>query len=51
MYQKLKFDDLFRISDYIYTIYRIQEMAFKPCTQQSGGGKSQEDKQLKFAPQ
>ena len=31
--------------------FRIQEMAFKLCTQQSVGGKSQEGKQLKFAPQ
>ena len=48
MHQKLKFDDSFQILDYKF---RIQEMAVKLCTQQSAGGKSQEDKQLKFAPQ
>ena len=43
MHQKLKFDNPFRIQ------ITIQEMAFR-LTKQSGGGKSQEDKQLKFAP-
>ena len=45
MHQKLKFDNPFRIQ------FTIQEMAFRLCTKQSAGGKSQEDKQLKFAPQ
>jgi len=30
--------------------FEIQEMAFKLCTLQSAGGKSQESEQLKFAP-
>ena len=33
------------------TIHSIQEMVFRLCTNQSPGGKSQEDKQLKIAPQ
>ena len=45
MHQKLKFDNLFWIQ------FTIQEMAFRLCTKQSAGRKSQEDKQLKFAPQ
>ena len=45
MHQKLKFANPFRIQ------FRIQEMAFKLCTQQSTGRKSQEGKKLKFAPQ
>ena len=44
MHQKLKFDNRFWIQ------LTIQEMAFRLCTPQSVGGKSQEDKQLKFAP-
>ena len=44
MHQKLKFDNPFRIQ------FMIQEMAFRICTKQSAGGKSQEDKQLKYAP-
>ena len=43
MHQKLKFDNLFWIQ------FTIQEMAFRLCTKQSAGEKSQEDKQLKFA--
>ena len=45
MPQKLKFENLFQIQ------FTIQEMALRLCTKQSQGGKSQEDKQLKFAPQ
>ena len=45
MHQKLKFEDLLRIQ------FTIQEMAFRLWTKQSAGGKSQEDKQLKFEPQ
>ena len=44
MQQKVKFDKPFRIQ------FTIQEMAFRLCTKQSADGKSQEDKQLKFAP-
>ena len=44
MHQKLKFDNLFQIQ------FTIQEMAFRLCTKQRAGGKSQEDKQSKFAP-
>ena len=45
MHQKLKF-----VSDIYIQFTIIQEMAFRLCTKQSAGGKSQEDKQLKFAP-
>ena len=47
MHLKLKFDDPFRIMQ-----FKIQEMAFrfKLCIQQNADGKSQEGKQLKFAP-
>ena len=44
MHQKLKFDNLFQIQ------FTIQEMGFRLFTKQSAGGKSQEDKRLKFAP-
>ena len=44
MHQKLKFDNPFWLQ------FTIQEMAFTLCTKQSAGGKSQEDKQLKFEP-
>ena len=46
MHQKFKFDNPFRIQ------FKIQEMAFrfKLCIQQNADGKSQEGKQLKFAP-
>ena len=44
MRQKLKFDNPFWIQ------FTLQEMAFRLCTKQSAGEKSQEDKQLKFAP-
>ena len=30
--------------------FTIQEMGFRLCTKQSAGGKSQESKQLNFAP-
>ena len=43
MHQKLKFD--------IQIQFTIQEMAFRLCAKQNAGGKSQEDKLLKFAPQ
>ena len=43
MHQKLKFDNPFRIQ------FTIQEMAFRR-TKQTRARKSQEDKQLKFAP-
>ena len=42
---KLKFDNPFRIQ------FTIQEMVLGLCTKQSTGENSQEDKQLKFAPQ
>ena len=45
MHQKLNFDNPFQIIQ-----FTIQEMAFRLCTKQSADGKSQEDKQLKFAP-
>ena len=45
MHQKPKYDNPFPIQ------FMIQEMAFRLCTKQSAGRKSQEDKQLKFAPQ
>ena len=44
MHQKLEFDNPFWIQ------FTIQEMAFRLCTKQSAGGKTQEDEQLKFAP-
>ena len=44
MYQKLKFDNPFWIQ------FTIQGIAFRLCTKQNAGGKSQEDRQLKFAP-
>ena len=44
MHQNLKFDNLFGIQ------FTIQKMAFRLCTKQRAGTKSQEDKQLKFAP-
>ena len=44
MHQKLKFDNPLQIQ------FTIQEMAFRLCTNQSAGRKSQEDKQLKFVP-
>ena len=44
MHQKLEFDNPFWIQ------FTIQEMAFRLCTKQSVRWKSQEDKQLKFAP-
>ena len=45
MHQKLEFNNPFRIQ------FTIQEMVVRVCTKQSAGGKSPEDKQLKFAPQ
>ena len=44
MHQKLKFDNPFQLQ------FTIQEITFRLCTKQSKGRKSQEDKQLKFAP-
>ena len=46
MHQKHKFDNSFRIIQ----SFTIQEMALRLCFKQSMGGKSQEGKQLKFAP-
>ena len=43
MHQKLKFDNPFWIQ------FTIQEMYFRLFTKQSAGGKSLEDKHLKFA--